>query len=627
MNHKHYRRTLADSFELEKGAVKKRPHEKDPILGPNRKPAPASKEYEEKLKLYLKSKGILKSDTAGSPQFKRGDTGHSSTGVIDPKTGANVINKDKRYVVHGASKYGQPAHWLVPEGEKDSRKGFYHRADRIHPIDKSSDMQKMSRPRITFPNFPEITNRPDQNVKLLETERQKKLYGRQVANAEHRDRKVEKPVRLSGSRTPIRSKNELIDAHGKRVAGKFGRTVLGTSYNTPQGPKSAVLAGRLRSKFEEGDDTDKAKLDAYKANVAEAQAKYQADMDAWRKKTDQLPAGSTEYWNHVGSRPKYKAPRRPAKSLKDTKDLSPEKMALRGKAVDSTIEHEGFHDLMAHVENKYGPVASSTLVRDLISQHHPEAIGAVRNFVLDTMNYNERSPRFNEELITHARDILVNPIKRERFKTYLQNKLGLGKDSIISDHIKKLKQGHQKAYNRAKEISLADIRPDLAEKPEKLATSEMAKAREDKSLPAAMRQKYRAERRKFSTDPLEAQLTSKPGVSERGIEVRRGDSRVSGAIAHGYARTGTPQEHKEKAKRDFKQLGDIVRDMKKPRLTKNEAAEIETEKIRENKKSPAAKNPHKFKPAKYTHPNGHPRCLICGDEERTGGWCSGVENE
>lgn len=48
----------------------------------------------------------------------------------------------------------------------------------------------------------------------------------------------------------------------------------------------------------------------------------------------------------------------------------------------------------------------------------------------------------------------------------------------------------------------------------------------------------------------------------------------------------------------------------------------ETARIRESEKTLAAKRPHKFKAAKYTHPNGHPRCLICGDEETIGGICN-----
>ena len=55
----------------------------------------------------------------------------------------------------------------------------------------------------------------------------------------------------------------------------------------------------------------------------------------------------------------------------------------------------------------------------------------------------------------------------------------------------------------------------------------------------------------------------------------------------------------------------------------NPAADKETELINENKKT--AKFPHKFKAAEWTHPNGHPRCLQCGDEERIGGVCEKFE--
>ncbi len=55
---------------------------------------------------------------------------------------------------------------------------------------------------------------------------------------------------------------------------------------------------------------------------------------------------------------------------------------------------------------------------------------------------------------------------------------------------------------------------------------------------------------------------------------------------------------------------------------KNPAYEKETTVIRENKKKPEAKKHHDFKPAKWTHPNGHPRCLLCGNEETIGGVCN-----
>jgi hypothetical protein len=54
---------------------------------------------------------------------------------------------------------------------------------------------------------------------------------------------------------------------------------------------------------------------------------------------------------------------------------------------------------------------------------------------------------------------------------------------------------------------------------------------------------------------------------------------------------------------------------------------IESETIRENQKSSAAQRAHKFKAAKWTFSNGHPRCLLCGDEQRTGNICQGFDPE
>jgi hypothetical protein len=50
------------------------------------------------------------------------------------------------------------------------------------------------------------------------------------------------------------------------------------------------------------------------------------------------------------------------------------------------------------------------------------------------------------------------------------------------------------------------------------------------------------------------------------------------------------------------------------------AADAETEKINENKKEWGNKV-HLFRAAEWTHPNGHPRCLRCGDEEPEDGLC------
>lgn len=53
--------------------------------------------------------------------------------------------------------------------------------------------------------------------------------------------------------------------------------------------------------------------------------------------------------------------------------------------------------------------------------------------------------------------------------------------------------------------------------------------------------------------------------------------------------------------------------------------EEETALIRENKKKPEATRRHRFTPAQWTHPNYHPRCLVCGDEESESGYCEGLK--
>jgi hypothetical protein len=55
--------------------------------------------------------------------------------------------------------------------------------------------------------------------------------------------------------------------------------------------------------------------------------------------------------------------------------------------------------------------------------------------------------------------------------------------------------------------------------------------------------------------------------------------------------------------------------------------DAESEKIRANKETSGAQKPHKFRPAEWTHPNGHPRCLLCGMEEPIYDECCGLAME
>ena len=68
------------------------------------------------------------------------------------------------------------------------------------------------------------------------------------------------------------------------------------------------------------------------------------------------------------------------------------------------------------------------------------------------------------------------------------------------------------------------------------------------------------------------------------------------------------KEHREKVEKDL-----IKKLEKKLSEAQQKDYDEESALIRENSK--VAKYPHKFKAAKWTHPNGHPRCIHCGDEQ------------
>ncbi|MCK4783320.1 MAG: hypothetical protein KAV87_06180 [Desulfobacteraceae bacterium] len=84
------------------------------------------------------------------------------------------------------------------------------------------------------------------------------------------------------------------------------------------------------------------------------------------------------------------------------------------------------------------------------------------------------------------------------------------------------------------------------------------------------------------------------------------------------------KSHEETRKMKIAKKNDKPIDVSIKKLSPAQRKECdeETARIKENEKLPIAGEIHEFKPAKYTHPNGHPRCLICGDEESIGKVCN-----
>lgn len=71
-------------------------------------------------------------------------------------------------------------------------------------------------------------------------------------------------------------------------------------------------------------------------------------------------------------------------------------------------------------------------------------------------------------------------------------------------------------------------------------------------------------------DHLSQQKTIVPGVSDVGIETRRGDTRNKGVISHGYARAQEPEKHAANAKEIHRHLLNHLKSMGKPSLPKVE---------------------------------------------------------
>jgi hypothetical protein len=143
-------------------------------------------------------------------------------------------------------------------------------------------------------------------------------------------------------------------------------------------------------------------------------------------------------------------PPTPSKKKVETKDLTPDKMKRRGQAIDATITHEAFHSTMENFERNYGKQAADKAHVGLLNQYDKSCLSLVGSFIAQRLGYDMKSPKFTEEILAHARDILVNPKKREDFKKYA------GREADMQ--IKNLKLGHQKAYEYAKNLKPEDLK-------------------------------------------------------------------------------------------------------------------------------------------------------------------------
>ena len=336
-------------------------------------------------------------------------------------------------------------------------------------LDRPSDsLEKMSQPKIRFPNFPKVSTRPDQDVQVMTTPRQKKLFGRKVAQARNRDKVVpytqmDQNLKVVSEGTKLMSQQATRDKEAKYLEGLFSRNTLGLNAQVQPQKRSyaAAVGGQLQSKFEAPDDEHKEKMDAHREKRNQVVEDYNKRYMDWRYKADELSRkitnpkdendpGRKAYFEHMLQKPtKPKLPRQPSRKKVSTEDLSPAAQQIRGKQTDATVEHEALHNLMDQVEHHYGRQAARKIQGKLLEQFDMNALSKVGMFIADRMGYKPKSDHFNEEILAHARDILVNPRKREAFEKYA------GQDA--RQHINSLKAGYKKALKWTKKVRPEDV--------------------------------------------------------------------------------------------------------------------------------------------------------------------------
>lgn len=101
-------------------------------------------------------------------------------------------------------------------------------------------------------------------------------------------------------------------------------------------------------------------------------------------------------------------------------------------------------------------------------------------------------------------------------------------------------------------------------------TQEAQQRAQQKYVQPAAPKKMAASEMEKGRDVLSDKLTSKKGVSETGVEVRRSDKRNKGAVSHGYSRVSNPEYHKEKAAYFIKEDIKDSKKQPKPNLPKSE---------------------------------------------------------
>lgn len=130
-------------------------------------------------------------------------------------------------------------------------------------------------------------------------------------------------------------------------------------------------------------------------------------------------------------------------------------------------------------------------------------------------------------------------------------------------------------------------------------------------------------------DPVHLVMTPEFGSGEAQLKIADGYHRTLGFqksskthIPAYVARVGAAQGPWDKRMHDAKLNKRMPRHLQRLSEEDRQAFTGESDIINTNKQKPENQKSHKFKPAHWTHPNGHPRCVRCGMEQPINGTCT-----
>lgn len=326
-------------------------------------------------------------------------------------------------------------------------------------------------PTVRFPQFKDVSTRPDQEVHIVKDKKEASSFMKKYLNAAKDSRKS--PTKQAAYQ------KQALGAHKKLTTGQ----TAGLNFNTFAGnekPMSVATAPELRNasgNFNSfGKPLNHPKLNSYKEkdqkfadHVVNANKENAEQYKKYVETKD--PADRMKYKIMIAAAKKVKSPRAVKVSLDDYKkeiDKQRKKgqvdrkliddVRRMGNAQDRTVEHESLHQMLSGMEKKNGPKFRNQIVSQLLSQHNPEDIQAIAEYV-QAKGYKPRTPSFNEEVLAHSRDVLING---DAFKSHLKATKGRGmsdeeKENYARKRINSIKKGHQKVVAYASKLKPEDV--------------------------------------------------------------------------------------------------------------------------------------------------------------------------